>query len=127
MADILLATSRASAREHFEGALSSDGHQFTHCPDGKSVTAALEQGLPELVIADVDLPGMDAFARVATLQQTAGDCSKPNPRTIPRDELAPAALKTMEENRITSLFICDDEGRLEGILHLHDLWGLELF
>ncbi|TNF73666.1 MAG: KpsF/GutQ family sugar-phosphate isomerase [Acidobacteria bacterium] len=61
------------------------------------------------------------------LQQTAGDCSKPNPRTIARDELAPAALKTMEENRITSLFICDDEGRLDGILHLHDLWGLELF
>ena len=61
------------------------------------------------------------------LQQTAGDCSQPKPRTIPRDELAPAALKTMEDNRITSLFICDDEGRLDGILHLHDLWGLELF
>jgi arabinose-5-phosphate isomerase len=61
------------------------------------------------------------------LQQTAGDCSQPKPRTIPRDELAPAALKTMEDNRITSLFICDDEGRLDGLLHLHDLWGLELF
>jgi arabinose-5-phosphate isomerase len=61
------------------------------------------------------------------LQKTAGDCSQPKPRTIPRDELAPVALRTMEENRITSLFICDQQGRLDGILHLHDLWGLELF
>jgi len=33
----------------------------------------------------------------------------------------------MEENRITSLFVCDPHGRLAGIVHLHDLWGLELF
>ncbi len=50
-----------------------------------------------------------------------------NPRTISGDELAAAALKIMEENRITSLFVCDAAGRVEGIVHLHDLWGLELF
>jgi hypothetical protein len=32
----------------------------------------------------------------------------------------------MEEMRITSLFVCDDAGRPAGIVHLHDLWGLEL-
>ena len=42
------------------------------------------------------------------------------------DELASAALKIMEDRRITSLFICDDR-HLEGIVHLHDLWRLELF
>ena len=49
------------------------------------------------------------------------------PRTIAGDELAAAALQVMEDHRITSLFVCDEEGRLEGIVHLHDLWGLELF
>jgi arabinose-5-phosphate isomerase len=61
------------------------------------------------------------------LAKTAGECLTPDPQTIPGDELAPAALKTMEDRRITSLFVADAEGRLEGIVHLHDLWGLELF
>lgn len=61
------------------------------------------------------------------LRKTAGECMTLNPRTIPGDELAAAALKTMEDHRITSLFVCDAERRLEGIVHLHDLWGLELF
>jgi arabinose-5-phosphate isomerase len=49
------------------------------------------------------------------------------PSTISGDELAPAALKILEDRRITSIFVVDGEGRLEGIVHLHDLWGLELF
>ncbi len=61
------------------------------------------------------------------LRRTAGECMKPGPRTIDGDELAPAALQRMEQNRITSLFVCAADGRLEGIVHLHDLWGLELF
>jgi arabinose-5-phosphate isomerase len=61
------------------------------------------------------------------LAKTAGECLTPDPQTIPGDELAPAALKTMEDRRITSLFVVDAAGRLEGIVHLHDLWGLELF
>ncbi|HET9228007.1 MAG TPA: KpsF/GutQ family sugar-phosphate isomerase [Thermoanaerobaculia bacterium] len=61
------------------------------------------------------------------LRKTAGENMTKNPRTIPATELAAAALKTMEDHRITSLFVCDAEGRLEGLVHLHDLWGLELF
>jgi arabinose-5-phosphate isomerase len=61
------------------------------------------------------------------LRRTAGECARPDPRTIDGGELAGAALKQMEDHRITSLFICDAAGRLEGIVHLHDLWGLELF
>ena len=63
----------------------------------------------------------------ALLGQTAGECLTSSPKTIGRDDLASAALKTMEDNRITSLFICDQQGLLEGLVHLHDLWGLELF
>jgi len=61
------------------------------------------------------------------LGATAGECMRANPLTIPGEELAPAALNLMEEKRITSLFVCDAENRLQGIVHLHDLWGLELF
>lgn len=61
------------------------------------------------------------------LEKSAEDCLKKEPRVIHRDELASAALKVMEDNRITSLFVCTEDGELEGIVHLHDLWGLELF
>lgn len=61
------------------------------------------------------------------LERRAGDCMHPRPQTIGRDELASAALERMEANRITSLFVCRDDRRLEGIIHLHDLWRVELF
>src|SRR4029079_13776369 len=61
------------------------------------------------------------------LEHTAGESMNPHPRTIPGDELAAAALKTTEDHRIPSLFGCDAQGALEGIVHLHDLWRLELF
>ena len=61
------------------------------------------------------------------LERTAGACMTRQPKTIAADDLASAALKMMEDHHITALFVCDAAGRLEGILHLHDLWGLELF
>jgi len=61
------------------------------------------------------------------LRKTAADCMKPNPATIAAGELASAALQVMEQRKITSLFSVDGSNRLEGIIHLHDLWGLELF
>jgi arabinose-5-phosphate isomerase len=43
------------------------------------------------------------------------------PKTVGRDELAVTALELMERHSITQLFIVDDQGRPDGILHLHDL------
>ena len=60
------------------------------------------------------------------LERRAGECMKESPLTIAGTELASAALNVMEERRITSLFVCEAR-RLEGIVHLHDLWRLELF
>ena len=57
------------------------------------------------------------------LQRTAGDCCRPNPRTISAEEFASAALDAMRQHKITSLFVCDDGGRLAGALHMHDLLG----
>ena len=60
------------------------------------------------------------------LERRAGECMHTAPRTIAGNELASAALKLMEDHRITSLFVCEGR-RLEGVVHLHDLWRLELF
>ena len=61
------------------------------------------------------------------VRRTAGESMKGNPLTIDANELATAALQIMETKKITSLFIVDGERRVEGIIHLHDLWGIELF
>jgi arabinose-5-phosphate isomerase len=61
------------------------------------------------------------------LAATAGECMSPAPRTIAASEVASAALNLMEHHRITSLFVTDDSERLTGIVHLHDLWRLEMF
>jgi arabinose-5-phosphate isomerase len=49
-----------------------------------------------------------------------------NPKTIARQEFAATALAVMEEKKITSLMVVDAAGKLEGIVHLHDLWGTEM-
>jgi arabinose-5-phosphate isomerase len=45
--------------------------------------------------------------------------------TIARGVLAVEALRVMEERKITSLVVVDASGTVEGVLHLHDLWGTE--
>jgi arabinose-5-phosphate isomerase len=49
-----------------------------------------------------------------------------NPRTIAGGEFAATALAVMEEKKITSLMVVDGDSRLQGIVHLHDLWSTEL-
>ena len=40
---------------------------------------------------------------------------------------SPRSIDSAMSGPSTSLFVCDDSGRPTGIVHLHDLWGLELF
>lgn len=85
-----------------------------------------DQGHLEGCISDGDLRRLiERFPDLLT--RKASELIAGRPRTIAAQELASAALKVMEENRITSLFICDGNDRLQGIVHLHDLWGLQLF
>ncbi len=51
----------------------------------------------------------------------------PNPLTIAANEFAAEALRRMEERKITSLIVVNGENQIEGVIHLHDLWGTELF
>jgi arabinose-5-phosphate isomerase len=85
-----------------------------------------DDGALEGVISDGDLRRI-LQQDEQILRKSARDCMKRNPFTIDAGELASAALQVMEERKITSLFSADASNRLEGIIHLHDLWGLELF
>jgi len=49
-----------------------------------------------------------------------------DPKTIHPHEFAAAALAMMEEKKITSLVVVDGDRNLEGVVHLHDLWGTEM-
>ncbi len=56
----------------------------------------------------------------ALLGQSAGQIMTANPRTVASTTLAADALKLMNDNSITVLFVVDD-GKPVGILHVHDL------
>lgn len=95
---------------------------------GFGITAVVdEHGVLRGVISDGDLRRLLERQEEQILRRTAGECMHENPLTIEARELASAALQLMEARKITSLFIVDEQQRVRGILHLHDLWGLELF
>jgi arabinose-5-phosphate isomerase len=78
------------------------------------------------VISDGDLRRLLEKRGKDALDLTAGQCMTKDPRTIAANEFAATALALMEEKKITSLAVVDGKGKLEGILHLHDLWGTEM-
>lgn len=54
------------------------------------------------------------------------DAMTPSPVTIGSQELAASALHLLESRKITSLVVVDERRRVEGVLHLHDLWRTQL-
>jgi arabinose-5-phosphate isomerase len=94
---------------------------------GFGITAVVAEGRRLAgVISDGDLRRL-LQKDEEILKKTAADSMKRNPVTIDSGELASAALQIMEQRKITSIFSVDGENRIEGLIHLHDLWGLELF
>ena len=79
------------------------------------------------IITDGDLRRMMQVRKEGVLGLSAGDCMTRNPVTLSRTELAASALRLMEEKKITSVLVVDAGGRLEGVVHVHDLWTLQLF
>ena len=78
------------------------------------------------MISDGDLRRQMERHGYTLLDRTAEQCMTRGALTIGRAELATAGLAIMEEKRITSLPVVDAEGRVEGVLHLHDLWKTEM-
>jgi arabinose-5-phosphate isomerase len=77
------------------------------------------------IVTDGDLRRL--FERAPDpLRQRAGDVMTTGPVTIEPDALATAALHVMEERHITSIVVVNQDRRVEGVVHLHDLWRTQL-
>ena len=79
------------------------------------------------VITDGDLRRLMQKRKKGILELTAAECMSKNPTTVSGDELAGAALRLMEERKITSILVVDSQRRLQGVIHVHDLWTTQLF
>jgi len=90
------------------------------------LTTVQEAGRLLGVISDGDLRRLLEREGGAALSRTAGEAMNTQPRTIGAGELAARALAELETRKITSLVVVDSNRRVEGVLHLHDLWGMEL-
>lgn len=78
------------------------------------------------IITDGDLRRLLERER-QPLDQTASELMSPRPVTIAPDALAAAALRIMEDRKITMLPVVDRAGVLLGLVQIHDLWGTQLF
>jgi arabinose-5-phosphate isomerase len=90
------------------------------------ITTVQDRGCLCGVISDGDLRRLLEREGGAALSRSAGEAMNPHPRTIAASDLAATALAILEERKITSLVVVDANQTVEGVLHLHDLWGVEL-
>ncbi len=92
---------------------------------GLGMTSVLEKdGTLAGIITDGDLRRKMSSANVIEL--TARDVMSINPVTVPNTTLAVEALAIMETRKITSIVVVDAGRRVEGVVHLHDLWRTEM-
>lgn len=78
------------------------------------------------MISDGDLRRQMERHGYTLLDRRADECMTRAPVLVGRRELATRALDVLESRKITSLLVTDAEGRIEGVLHLHDLWKTEM-
>jgi arabinose-5-phosphate isomerase len=90
------------------------------------MTTVLEDGHLAGMISDGDLRRLLERDGSHALEHTAGEIMNSTPLTIDGAALASSALALMEEKKITSLIVVVSGGRVEGVVHLHDLWALQL-
>jgi len=106
-------------------------------PLKESLKIMSEKGFGMLIVADekLRLEGILTDGDLRRFVQKRGnindacvsDAMTKNPKTITSSESAASALHIMEQFKITSLAVVDSEKRLEGLIHLHDLWRTQLF
>jgi arabinose-5-phosphate isomerase len=88
---------------------------------GLGMTAIVDDSMRVLgVFTDGDL--RRALDRAANLHDTRMDqVMSAGPKSVLPSTLAAEAVHLMETHRITSLVVLDDQGKLVGLLHVHDL------
>jgi len=90
------------------------------------VTAVVEGEKVVGIVSDGDLRRLLEKRGKDVMDLTAGEAMTRMPKTISANEFAATAIAIMEEKKITSLMVVDEQDRLKGIVHLHDLWGTEM-
>ncbi|HKW34339.1 MAG TPA: KpsF/GutQ family sugar-phosphate isomerase [Candidatus Acidoferrum sp.] len=94
---------------------------------GLGMTTVLEaDGRLAGILTDGDLRRLMETHRGAVLEMRAADGMTKTPQTIGPHVLASEALNLMEKKKITSVVVVDETRRALGVVHLHDLWTLEL-
>jgi arabinose-5-phosphate isomerase len=94
---------------------------------GLGMTTVLEaDGRLAGILTDGDLRRLMEKHRGAVLEMRAADGMTKTPQTIGPHVLASEALNLMEKKKITSVVVVDETRRVIGVVHLHDLWTLEL-
>jgi len=94
---------------------------------GLGMTTVLEaDGRLAGILTDGDLRRLMEKHRGAVLEMRAADGMTKTPQTIGPHVLASEALNLMEKRKITSVVVVDEARRVLGVVHLHDLWTLEL-
>ncbi|HXY23523.1 MAG TPA: KpsF/GutQ family sugar-phosphate isomerase [Candidatus Acidoferrum sp.] len=89
-------------------------------------TVANADGTLAGILTDGDLRRLMEKHGGATLGMTAAQCMNADPLTVRPNVLASEALTLMEKRKITSIVVTDESRKLLGVVHLHDLWTLEL-
>jgi arabinose-5-phosphate isomerase len=90
------------------------------------ITAVIDRQKLVGIISDGDLRRLLEKRGKDVMDLTAEEAMTRDPKTIGADEFAATAIALMEEKKITSLMVVGRGGKLEGIVHLHDLWGVEM-
>jgi arabinose-5-phosphate isomerase len=91
-------------------------------------------GMTSVVEKDGRLAGIitdgDLRRKMATTPNIQDLCAKDvmtaNPIAIRQTTMAVEALAMMEQRKITSIVVIDADRRVEGVVHLHDLWRTEM-
>jgi arabinose-5-phosphate isomerase len=93
---------------------------------GLGMTCVVDDGNRLIgIITDGDLRRhMNASPNL--LERSAGDVMTSGPVTIDRSLLAAEALHILEQRKITAIVVVDARHKVEGVVHLHDLWRTEM-
>ena len=90
------------------------------------MTTVLKDGYLAGMISDGDLRRLLERDGSHALEHTAAEIMNSHPHTIEGSALASSALAIMEDKKITSLIVVANGSQVEGVVHLHDLWTLQL-
>jgi len=85
-----------------------------------------DEGTLQGIITDGDLR-RHMVSATHLLERTAGEIMTTSPITVTADTMAAAALHILEQRRITAVVVVDVAHRVLGVVHLHDLWRIEMF